>query len=242
MHYASCFSPLRLGGENVMKKLKCSLILFISAWSLMPLTSSAKTTTIAFLVYDKMNVLDYAGPREVLSQVGFSLAEEKGGDKISAFTVGFPQKEIRAIEGTQIVADYGWGDAIPAADIIIVPGARDEDVPLDLRILVWLKEHAAANRQLMSVCTGAYFLGEAGLLNGKKATTHHLSFPRFKAQYPGVKLQEKVRYVEEKNILTTAGVSAGIDGAFHLAARLFGLARAEKVAELMEYRWVPGAR
>ncbi|RYZ98440.1 MAG: hypothetical protein EOP11_20695, partial [Proteobacteria bacterium] len=187
-----------------MKNPKCILLILFAAWSFMPINGFAKTTTIAFLVYDKMNVLDYAGPREVLSQVGFGLEHDQSNDRVFTYTVGFPHASIKAIEGTTIVADYALGAEMPVPDIIVLPGARDEDVPLDPKILTWLKNHAAEKKQLMSVCTGAYFLAEAGLLNGRKATTHHLSFERFGALYPLIRLQKNVRYVDEGQILTTA--------------------------------------
>lgn len=200
--------------------------------------AEAKTTHIAYLVFDKMNILDFAGPREVFNEAARALELENSPDTLKFYTIGYPSKNITTVDGTQITADYLLSEA-PAPDVLILPGGDIRTVVQAAEVIDWIKDNALKNKTIMSVCTGAYLIAQTGVLDGKSATTHHFAFDDFKKTFPKINLREDMRFVDEGNITTTAGVSAGIDGALHLTIRMYGKTIAEKAARAMEYDWNP---
>jgi transcriptional regulator GlxA family with amidase domain len=219
--------------------------------------------TVAIVLFDDVEVLDFSGPYEVFS-VARPLDADAGpaGDARRLFRVlalAVPPaadaaerdlQTVRCRNGLCVTADLRIGaDVIPSLDVLVVPGGfgtRREvhNAPL----IAWIGATAQTTRHIVaSVCTGAFLLAEAGLLNGRSATTHWASLARLQAAYPlvrvtGVSTGEPprpygTRYVDEGSIVTSAGISAGIDMALHLVARLAGAAVAQQTAERMEYRW-----
>jgi transcriptional regulator GlxA family with amidase domain len=107
-------------------------------------------------------------------------------------------------------------------------------------VINWIKENQQSTAYYFSVCTGAFVLAKAGLLDGLSATTFHLSIEDLKKSYPKIKVLSDARYVDTGKVITTAGISAGIDGALHLVAKLKGDQAAKDVVEYMEYdNWIP---
>ena len=184
-------------------------------------------TTIAFYLQPGVEVLDFAGPLEVFSYAGFDI-----------FIVSKTRDPILSQGVLKVVPDYAIDDA-PAADIIAFFGGNATPSAEDTKVINWLKSQDP--QYYFSVCTGAFFLGEAGLLNGQTATTFHQALDDLARRYPDTDVRRDVRFVDNDSLITTAGISAGIDGALHLVARLRGFNKARSVAYFMEYdKWIPG--
>jgi transcriptional regulator GlxA family with amidase domain len=135
---------------------------------------------------------------------------------------------------------YTFADC-PHPDVIVVPGGSAGAIAKDQRVIDWLKQTSAEADTTLSVCTGAFVLAKAGLLDGKEATTHWGSIARLKKEYPQTTVRNDQRVVDTGKVVTSAGVSAGIDGALHVVDRLMGRTRATAAARYMEYNWQPTA-
>ena len=183
---------------------------------------------IAFYLQDGVEVLDFAGPMEVFAYAGYEV-----------FTVS-KTKDIIISQGIlKIVPDYSIDNA-PFADVLAFFGGNASSASNDKSVINWIKKQPNID-YYFTVCTGAFILAESGLLNGKTATTFHRSLNRLEKNYPKVNVKKNVRFVDNGNIVTTAGISAGIDGALHFVAKLEGLEVAKSIAQQMEYdKWIPG--
>lgn len=189
-----------------------------------------KKISVALFLYDNVEILDFAGPMEVFMQAGFNV-----------YTVG-PSKTIMAMNKLKITVDHVIGDKIPQADVIALPGGDGAlDYIKNERVMSWVKKSVQSSTYNFSVCTGSYLLAQTGVLDGKKSTTFHSLIDDMGNQYPKVTVLRDVRYVDNGKEVTTAGISAGIDGALHLVARIRGEKAAKDVAFNMEYdKWTPG--
>ena len=184
--------------------------------------------TIAFYLQPGVEILDFAGPMEVFSAAGHTV-----------FTVSKTKDPILSQGILKVIPDYSIADA-PHADIIAFFGGNASNAYEDNEVIDWLKNLQDVDFHF-SVCTGALVLAEAGLLDGKTATTFHSTLDQLENNYPEITVKRDVRFVDNGTIITTAGVSAGIDGALHLVARLQGLDMAKRVVRYMEYdKWEPG--
>lgn len=183
--------------------------------------------TVAVLMFEGVELLDFAGPAEV-----FSVAQR--GKAFRVVTVADSRKPLRAMGGITITPDYSFADA-PRADIVVVPGGNTKTVGAAGR--TWLKKVAGESEITMSVCYGAFLLADAGLLDGVSATTHHWGIDDLKKAAPKCKVVTEQRFVDAGKIVTTAGVTAGIDGALHVVERVLGKEAARWTAEeWMEHR------
>lgn len=201
-----------------------------------PLQAPAKgKIPVAVLLSDGAQVIDFAGPWEVfqgchVQSRGSTMDEMMPFD---LFTVAPTAKEIRATGGMRIVPDYTFADA-PVARVIVVPaqgglGAKRDEAK------EWLVSASKKADVTMSVCTGAFILGDAGLLDGLAATTYFKRFDEFAQRFPQVKLLRGVRFVENEKVSTSAGLSAGIDLAIRVIERYFGQEIAATTAADLEY-------
>jgi transcriptional regulator GlxA family with amidase domain len=185
--------------------------------------------TIAFLIFDGAEELDFAGPWEIFTMVG-----ELHPGETRCYTASEMGGIVTCAKGLRVAADYTFAQA-PPADVIIIPGGRgtrrERDNPAMLETLHRLRSTAAITA---SVCTGALVLERAGLLDGRRAITHRVGIPILRSN-PRVTVVEGARYVDEGEIVTAAGVSAGIDMALHLVRRLWGEPIARQVREAAEY-------
>ena len=183
---------------------------------------------IAFYLQPGVEILDFAGPMEVFSSAGFEV-----------FTVSKTTEAITTQGILKFIPDYSIQNA-PQSDILaFFGGGNASGVSKDPEIINWIQSRQDVE-YYFSVCTGAFILAEAGLLNGKTATTFHGAINQLKKNYPKINVLENTRYVDNGKIITTAGVSAGIDGALHLVAKLQGPEKAKEVVTYMEYdKWVP---
>lgn len=184
---------------------------------------------VALFLQDRVEILDFAGPMEVFIAAG-----------LHVYTVAKTTEPIKAMGKLTVVPDYGLEDC-PTPDLIaFFGGGNASGVSQDPEVKAWLAEVFPKTQMQFSVCTGAFFLGEMGLLDGKTATTFHSAIPGLRERFPKATVRDDVRYVDNGSVITTAGISAGIDGALHLVAKLQGKARALEVAEHMEYfGWEP---
>jgi transcriptional regulator GlxA family with amidase domain len=203
-----------------------------------PLTAPSKgKIPVAFLVSSDAQVIDFAGPWEVFQDVhvpsrGTAMDERM---PFELFTVAESTDPIRATGGLKIVPDHDFASA-PTARLIVVPAQR----PPSAATKEWLKKAAQQSDVTMSVCTGAFVLGSAGLLSGQAATTHHEFYDKFAEVFPDVQLKRGVRFVENDKISTAGGLTSGIDLALHVVERYFGADVAQRTAAFMEHesgRW-----
>jgi len=187
--------------------------------------------TVAILLFDEIEVLDFAGPFEV-----FAVTNELSDDQFfRVVTVATEKKTIRARNGLSVNPDHAFADC-PPPNILIVPGGFGTRALLKNQpVLDWIKSINTTAEIVASVCTGSVVLGRAGLLDGLKATTHHECFDLLREHAPRTTVVETDRFIDNGRILTAAGISAGIDMSLHLVARLLGAATAQKSARYMEY-------
>jgi transcriptional regulator GlxA family with amidase domain len=179
---------------------------------------------VAVLLFDGVEELDFAGPFEVFGHVA------------EVFTVA-PSYEVKGRHGLKVTADYTFENA-PQSDVLVVPGgpvARENPAAL-VAVAEYVKAQYSTCRLLLSVCTGAFILAAAGLLEGRSCTTHHRRRHLLLARHPQVQIRY-ARVVSDGKIITTAGVAAGIDGALHAVSRLFDMEQARKVARQIEHPW-----
>ncbi len=138
--------------------------------------------------------------------------------------------------GLRLVASYTVAQH-PPLDILIVPGGLQQDAERDERLIAWLAETARHASVTASVCTGAFLLATAGLLNGGQATSHWEDVDDLERRFPRVRVRRHIRWVDEGRIVTSAGISAGIDMSLHLVRRQEGEELATATAHQMEYEW-----
>lgn len=184
---------------------------------------------VAFVVSPEANVMDLTGVWEVFQDTSTGQGDD-GRSPFRVYTVSDRASSIAASGGLTIVPDYTLAEA-PAPQIISVGAQRGS-----AEIHRWLKESAGRVDVLMSVCTGAFHLGRAGLLAGRRATTHHEYWESFLEEFPDVDLVRGRRFVDEGDILTAGGLTSGIDAALHVVARLLYESVAKRTARYMEYQ------
>ena len=198
------------------------------------LTAPAKGgISVAFVLTEHAVMIDFAGPWETFQDVMVPSRGPKMEDQhaFHLYTVSDSKNPIRVSGGMQVIPDYTFDDA-PQPKVVVIP-AQMGDSP---KMMDWIRKMATQSDVVMSVCTGAFQLGEAGLLKGKKATTHHASYVRFQNQFPDVLVQKDMRYVQSDSVVfTSGGLSSGIDLALHVVELYFGRHVAENTARTMEY-------
>lgn len=187
---------------------------------------------VAILLFDDVEVLDFAGPFEV-----FAVADELRGYAVfNVFTVAENIGTIRARNGLKVVPHFSREDC-PVPHVLVVPGGFGTRALLNKpALLEWLRLKSKHAELVMSVCTGALVLAKAGLLEGLRATTHHHSFELLRTLAPRTEVVETERFVDNGHVLTAAGISAGIDCSLHAVGRLLGAETADETARQMEYR------
>ncbi len=194
------------------------------------------TRNLAILLFDEVEVLDFAGPFEVFSVTGLR-------DKIKPFhvyTVSMESAPVIARNGLSINAHYTIADC-PRADILLIPGGYGTRPLLkDTAALNWIRETSEAAEMTLSVCTGALLLAKAGLLTDMEATTHHGSLDFLGELDPTITVRSETRFVDNGAFILSAGVSAGIDMSFHVVKRLLGKEHAAETAHYMEYEHFSG--
>ena len=191
--------------------------------------------TVLVVLFDDVDTLDFTGPMEVFSITGQRATGPVPFTVATAAERKFPAITTRS--GLSVLPFYTYTDA-PQAQILIVPGglgARHER--RNQATLDFVHEQAQHAEIVLSVCTGALLLGAAGLLDGLRATTHHAAFGELAETAPQCTIVKGVRYVDNGKIVTSAGITAGIDAALHIVRRLLGPETAQETATHMAYPW-----
>lgn len=197
------------------------------------LLKQAQVRKVAIFIYEGVEILDFSGPSEVFASAGTDDAS------FQVFTVAATKDPILSQGFIKIQPEYSIEDC-PVPDIIVLPGGSSGASANNPRVINWIKSHSAKLDGILTVCTGAFILEKTGLLEGKKATTWHGAIGRFREAAPKTEVLENVRWVDNGQIVTTAGVSAGIDGALHVVEKLLGREAAKETAHYMEYdKWKP---
>jgi transcriptional regulator GlxA family with amidase domain len=190
---------------------------------------------VAVIIYDGVEVVDMNGPIDVFTKANYIK------DHYYVYTVAAKDTIIYTENcNTAIIPRYTFKNC-PSPDIVILPGVANAekilaDSSFNNAIVPWIKEMAAdPEKDIMSVCTGGVLLGKTGLLDNKTATTHYLALDLMKTLYPKVNVVGGVRFVDAGKIITTAGITSGIDGALHLVEKYEGKVTADSVAHLLVY-------
>lgn len=189
---------------------------------------SSSSLRVAVLLFEGVEEIDYAGPIEAF-----------GASGAKVFTVGQTKATVESVWGLKVTPNYDFSDA-PEADVLVVPGGGIKEAWKNAKLLDWIRERSAKVKIVMSVCSGAFILGKAGLLDGIPATTTASLRPQLAQMFPGTKVSDK-RFVDAGKVVTTAGLSAGIDGTLYVIERESGRKQAEAVATYMEYNWKPAS-
>jgi transcriptional regulator GlxA family with amidase domain len=194
------------------------------------------TRRVAILIFDDVEVLDFCGPFEVFGVCG---RYGPPPPPFEVFTVAEVVRPISARNGLSVNPRYALSDS-PPADIVLVPGGWGTRREMyNDRIVAWVREQSTKVELLLSVCTGALILGKAGLLDGLEATTHAGAVELLREVAPRATLRPERRFVDNGRIITSAGISAGIDMSLHVVGRLLGAEAARDTARYMEYDWSP---
>lgn len=206
-----------------------------------------KKRKVGILLYEFVDVLDFSGPAEVLSLTSNSRVEESltlykkqllPTRPFEVFTLTDTGLQIKTHSGITIMPDYSI-DKSPKLDILIIPGGplrSVQSVSRNQKIRDWIVSHSNIEF-ICSVCTGAFILGETGLLNGKKATTHHLAHKLLQKKYPDIQVISEGKVVRDNNLLTSGGVSSGINMALYLVEKIMGKDIAERTAKIIEFEY-----
>lgn len=190
------------------------------------------TRTVAILIFDQVELLDFAGPYQVFSSVKHPDTNER---LMNVFTVAESADPLECSKGLRVIPDYAL-ESCPPFDMILVPGGMGTRTAVHRQPLIdWIAERSRDIELTTSVCTGSFLLAQAGLLDGKPATTHYASIERMRETYSTIDVREQTRWTEDGNILTSAGVSAGIDMALYVLQRLYGKPVADATATSIEY-------
>jgi transcriptional regulator GlxA family with amidase domain len=194
---------------------------------------------VGILIFDGVEVLDFAGPFEVFSRTRLAPGPESRRSEDTApfhvFTVAKTPAPVTATGGLRVLPHHGFADA-PRIDIVLVPGGFGTRVLLhDAETLDWIRRVAGQARKLTSVCTGSLLAAKAGLLQGRRATTHWGALDLLESLDAGVKVERGHRVVDD-GVVSSAGVASGIDMAFYVVESLFGRDVADETAHYIEYR------
>lgn len=191
--------------------------------------AEAQKVKVGIFLFPGVQIIDYTGPFEVFGHAGFDV-----------FTVARTPDTITTAMGMSVNPKYTFENH-PVMDILMLPGG---DVPdqADPEVLQWIQKNATTAKVVFSVCNGAFYLAQAGLLDGLEATTFASLIDSLQKTAPKARVVSGKRYVDNGKIITSAGLSSGIDGALHVVEKLLGKPWAQTVATSMEYNWDPAGR
>lgn len=192
------------------------------------------TQNVAIFIFDNAEALDFCGPFEVFAA---TRSPADNSRPFAVFTVAEHDAPVAARNGLVVYPNHTFASC-PQPDILVIPGGYGARQQIrNPHALDWVRSRARHAQIVLSVCTGAFILAQAGLLDGLAATTHHSSFDTLEELAPRTTVVRGQRYVDNGKIITSAGISAGLDAALHVVARLLGAEQARWTAQHMEYRW-----
>ena len=199
---------------------------------------NSSSTAVAIFLFPEVEVLDFAGPYEVFT-TACRVLKQMDAAAPAPFTVAQELGTVRARAGLVVTPDYTFANH-PPIDLLIIPGGVVSAQLKTASVAEWIARTAATTKLTASVCTGAFVLAQAGLLDGKRATTHWSDVNELREMFPSLTVLEQTRWVDEGTIVTSAGISAGIDMSLHLVERLAGRELALNTARRMEFDWHEG--
>lgn len=194
---------------------------------------------LGILVFDDMELLDMAGPYEVFTTAArvHGRTQPVGATPLfEVLTIAHSLAPVRARAGLRLAPDHALADH-PPLDIALVPGGVVDAELARPALIDWIAAQRRSARLLASVCTGSLLLAQAGVLDGLQATTHWEDLAALRALSPAVRACAGRRWVDEGEVITSAGISAGIDMSLHLVQRLHGRELALRTARQMDYDW-----
>jgi transcriptional regulator GlxA family with amidase domain len=189
---------------------------------------------VGIYLYDQAEVLDFSGPFEVFSTANRLVAEPV----FNVFLVGETGAQIQARGGFQVNPAYGF-DNHPAIDVLIVVGGVHTQELLKPKVVDWVASVAEQAKLVASVCTGAFLLAQAGVIEQETVTTHWEDIADLRRDFPSLNVVENTPWVDQGRLVTSAGISAGIGMSLHLVSRLHSLELATRTARQMEFDWQP---
>ena len=187
---------------------------------------------VGIFIFSDVEVLDFAGPYEV-----FSVASEMHEYKyFNVFTISESGELIKTVNGLKVQPDYSF-DSHPYIDILLIPGGfGSRKLIKNEKVLNWVNKNYLKSTITCSVCSGALVLGKLGLLDNLSSTTHHQVTELLKEVAPLTNVDKGKRYIDNGKVMTSAGISAGIDLALHIVNKIYGIEAERKTVEHMEYR------
>lgn len=186
---------------------------------------------IGIFIFEGVEELDFVGPWEVLA----FWSQYWPDDEVMVFTVARQEGPVKCAKGLRVLPDHTW-DSAPDIDVLIYPGGQGTRVQVeDEAVHGWIDKVRSGGALMTSVCTGALVYAGAGLLHGRPATTHWENFDELMSIDPSIKPDKEARFVDDGEVITAAGVSAGIDMALHLVTRLHSVERAKEVRRGIQY-------
>lgn len=191
--------------------------------------------SVAIYVYPNVEVLDFAGPFEVFTTASrvFLRHNPSKPAPFKVFTVAKSVSPVTTRAGLRVLPDHSWASC-PKPDLLLIPGGVVDAEMGDTAVEQWIRLCAQTAQITASVCTGAFLLAKAGLLQGKSATTHWEDLADLRTQFPKLSVKEDVRWVDEGHIISSAGIAAGIDMSLHLVSRLAGQDLAVQTARQLD--------
>ncbi|WP_222983891.1 DJ-1/PfpI family protein [Flagellimonas meishanensis] len=181
--------------------------------------------TAAIVLFNGADIMDVTGPMSVFEHAGFNVV-----------TVAKDGEPKRIGMHMQLVPDHTF-QSLPDVDVIMVPGGGPAESNQDMDIVNWLRERDSRTDTMFSVCSGAFFLGLAGILDNNEATTFASLIPNLRTQFPKAKVLDNVKYANNGHVVTSSGLSSGIDASFEVVAKYYGVGIAQDIANRMEYPW-----
>ncbi|SHG45619.1 DJ-1/PfpI family protein [Flagellimonas flava] len=183
------------------------------------------TPIVGILLFDGADIMDVTGPMSVFEHAGFrmlTVAKDKNPKQIGRFV--------------QFAPDYDF-DSLPKVDVLVVPGGGPAEANQDMDIVAWIRQKNKETDTMFSVCSGAFFLAHAGILDQNEATTFASLIPQLRDGFPNVTVLNDVKYTNNGHVITSSGLSSGIDASFEVVAKYLGVGRAQDIANHMEYPW-----
>lgn len=184
---------------------------------------------VAIFVFDEIQILDFTGPMDV-----FATDEQR----FKPYTVGQFKKPVTTFGGLSINPTYDFQDA-PPADILIIPGGTVNAELEKAEVIDWIGRSAQKAKHVLSICTGAFLVGKAGLLKGKTTTTYHTRLERLRHFGDHFDVVGDQRFVDNGDMICAAGISSGIDASFYLVEKIYGIGVAQQIALDLEFDWQP---
>jgi transcriptional regulator GlxA family with amidase domain len=195
---------------------------------------------VLILAFDGVEALDFAGPFEVFTTASRVSQRMQPGTAapfdVASVAHAAHGQPVQARAGLQLLANHTPADS-PKADVLIVPGGVVDAPMASPDTLRWIAHSAAGAQVVASVCTGAFLLAESGVITNDTVTTHWEDIADLRERFPSLDVRDGVRWVDNGRIVSSAGISAGIDMSLHLVERLAGRELAERTALQMDYAW-----